>query len=35
MSLVQQCGFKSYSTFGVAFKQFMGQTVTAWMKESV
>ena len=34
LSLAQQCGFKSYSTFGAAFKQIMGQTVTAWMKEN-
>lgn len=29
--LAHECGFKSYSTFSVAFKQFEGQTVTAWM----
>ena len=29
--LAFQCGFSSYSTFGVAFKQFMGQTATSWM----
>ena len=27
--LAFQCGFSSYSTFGVAFKQFMGQTATS------
>lgn len=31
-SLAWQSGFKSYSTFGVAFKRFMGQTVSEWMK---
>jgi AraC-like DNA-binding protein len=31
--LAQQSGFRSYSTFAVAFKQFNGQTVTAWMKD--
>jgi AraC-like DNA-binding protein len=30
--LAHECGFKSYSTFAIAFKQFEGQTVTAWMK---
>lgn len=30
--LAQQSGFRSYSTFGVAFKQRMGQTVTTWMR---
>jgi AraC-like DNA-binding protein len=30
--LAQQSGFRSYTTFFVAFKQFNGQTVTAWMK---
>ena len=29
--LAHECGFKSYSTFSVAFKQFKGQTVKAWM----
>ena len=29
--LAFQCGFSSYSTFGVAFKQFMGQTAKSWM----
>ena len=27
-----QSGYRSYSTFSTAFKQRMGQTVTAWMK---
>lgn len=31
--LAQQSGFRSYSTFAVAFKQFNGQTVTTWMKD--
>ena len=31
--LAQQSGFRSYSTFGMAFKQRMGQTVTAWMRD--
>ena len=30
--LAFKCGFRSYSTFSSAFKQFKGQTVTAWMK---
>ena len=30
--LAYECGFRSYSTFSSAFKQFKGQTVTAWMK---
>jgi len=30
--LAQQSGFRSYGTFAAAFKQFTGQTVTAWMK---
>lgn len=30
--LAHECGFKSYSTFAVAFKQFEGQNVTTWMK---
>lgn len=32
--LAQESGFRSYSTFGAAFKQLMGQTVTAWMRET-
>ena len=31
-SLAAESGFKSYATFGVAFKRFMGQTVSSWMK---
>jgi len=27
-----KCGFSSYSTFSAAFKQTMGQTVTAWIQ---
>jgi len=30
--LAKQSGFRSYSTFSMAFKQFNGQTVAAWMK---
>ena len=30
--LAKQSGFRSYSTFAAAFKQFNGQTVAAWMK---
>ena len=33
--LAHECGFKSYSTFSVAFKQFKGQTVTAWMSSQI
>ena len=32
--LAQESGFRSYSTFGAAFKQLMGQTVTAWMHDA-
>jgi AraC-like DNA-binding protein len=31
--LAVESGFKSYSTFAAVFKQFKGQTVSAWMKE--
>ena len=31
--LASESGFHSYSTFGVAFKQRMGQTVTVWMRD--
>lgn len=31
--LANDSGYRSYSTFSVAFKQRMGQTVTAWMRE--
>ena len=29
--LAYDCGYRSYSTFSLAFKQLMGQTVRAWM----
>lgn len=32
--LAQESGFRSYSTFSRAFMQRMGQSVTAWMRES-
>lgn len=32
--LAQECGFRSYSTFAVAFKQRMGQTVLTWMRNT-
>ena len=32
--LAQECGFRSYSTFAVAFKQCMGQTVLTWMRNT-
>ena len=32
--LASESGYRSYSTFGLAFKQRMGQTVTAWMRDS-
>ena len=32
--LANDSGYRSYSTFSLAFKQRMGQTVTAWMRES-
>ena len=32
--LAQESGFRSYSTFGASFKQLMGQTVTAWMRDA-
>ena len=31
--LAQESGYHSYSTFSTAFKQRMGQSVTAWMSE--
>ena len=31
--LANECGYRSYSTFTLAFKQRMGQSVTAWMRE--
>jgi len=33
--LAHNSGYQSYSTFSLAFKQRMGQTVTAWMREFV
>ena len=30
--LAHESGYRSYSTFGIAFKQRTGQTVTAWMR---
>ena len=32
--LALESGYRSYSTFGIAFKQRMGQTVTAWMHKT-
>lgn len=32
--LAGESGYRSYSTFGIAFKQRMGQTVTAWMRDT-
>ena len=32
--LANECGYRSYSTFTLAFKQRMGQSVTAWMRNS-
>ena len=32
--LAEESGFRSYSTFSRAFTQRMGQSVTAWMRES-
>lgn len=32
--LAYESGFRSYSTFSVAFKQRMGQTVAAWMHDA-
>ena len=31
--LASESGYRSYSTFSLAFKQRMGQTVTAWMQK--
>ena len=31
--LAQESGYRSYSTFSLAFKQRMGQSVTAWMRK--
>ena len=32
--LAHDSGYRSYSTFSLAFKQRMGQSVTAWMRHS-
>ena len=32
--LASECGYRSYSTFTLAFKQRMGQNISAWMQES-
>ena len=32
--LAQESGFRSYSTFAMAFKQRMGQTVSTWMRNT-
>ena len=32
--LAQESGFRSYSTFGRAFMQRTGQSVTAWMRDA-
>ena len=32
--LASESGYRSYSTFSLAFKQRMGQSVTAWMRQS-
>ena len=32
--LARESGYKSYSTFSLAFKQRMGRSVTTWMRES-
>ena len=31
--LAKDSGYRSYSTFSLAFKQRTGQTVTNWMRE--
>ena len=31
--LARESGYRSYSTFSLAFKQRMGQSVTAWMRD--
>ena len=33
--LANESGYRSYSTFSLAFKQRTGQSVTAWMRQSV
>lgn len=32
--LARESGYRSYSTFGLAFKQRTGQTVTTWMRQA-
>ena len=32
--LARESGYRSYSTFSLAFKQRMGQSVTAWMRDT-
>jgi AraC-like DNA-binding protein len=32
--LAEESGFRNYATFGKAFKQQMGQTATAWMRDA-
>jgi len=32
--LAHESGYRNYSTFSLAFKQRMGQTVTAWMRNN-
>ncbi|MBQ7708764.1 MAG: helix-turn-helix domain-containing protein [Bacteroidales bacterium] len=32
--LATESGYRSYSTFSAAFKQYTGKTVTAWMNEA-
>ena len=32
--LANECGYRSYSTFTLAFKQRMGQNITTWMRKS-
>ena len=32
--LFSRCGYRSYSTFSLAFKQRMGQSVASWMREN-
>jgi len=34
LQLASESGYRSYSTFSLAFKQRMGQTVTAWMRDT-
>ncbi|MBP3842011.1 MAG: hypothetical protein J6E29_00050 [Prevotella sp.] len=32
--MARESGYRSYSTFGLAFKKRMGQSVSAWMSEA-